>query len=376
MHLLRLGGHLGRLLAVMTALVVVAPPSATAGGGSASGSYEFASPLFGLAAKGGSLFVADAGAGVVRLRSGNGRLIAELPGVTDVAPITATSMWAVTGAPNRRLYRITDGVVSRFANLGAFEADVNPDGGEIDSNPFDVAALPGGRALVADAAANALLIVKADGTVDWVATLPERLASTKNLKRLVGCPDAEPDWAFACDLPERIPAQAVATSVAVGPDGAWYVGELKGFPAPRRSSRVWRIEPGTRHAECGSSPDCSIVAEGLDVDHRSRLRSQRRPARGRVRRGLMARGGAGPGDDRHRQRVPRRDGRMQVARTPAASDGCGVDAAAHLCHGVVARARRGGRGPHRVGPGEAVRRGASAGRVARGILAAWPVRSA
>ncbi len=49
----------------------------------------------------------------------------------------------------------------------------------------------------------------------------------------------------------------------MGPDGAWYVGELKGFPAPRRSSRVWRIEPGTRHAECGSSPDCSIVVRGL-----------------------------------------------------------------------------------------------------------------
>lgn len=250
------------LLVALTALAVTAP-TATAGGGSASGSYEFASPLFGLAAKGGSLFVADAGAGVVRLRDDRGRLIAELAGITDVAPITTTSMWAVTGAPNSRLYRITDGVVSRFANLRAFEADVNPDGGEIDSNPFDVATLPGGRALVADAAANALLIVKADGTVDWVATLPEQLASTKNLKRLVGCPDAEPDWEFACDLPERIPAQPVATSVAVGPDGAWYVGELKGFPAPRRSSRVWRIEPGTRHAECGSSPDCSVVVRGL-----------------------------------------------------------------------------------------------------------------
>jgi len=255
--------HLGRLLAVLTAFVVVLPQAAAAGGGSASGSYEFKSPLFGLAAKGGALFVADAGAGVVRLRNGNGRLIAELPGVTDVAPIDHTSMYAVTGGPGSKLYRITDGVVSRIANLGAFEADVNPDGGEIHSNPFDVAALPGGRALVADAGANALLIVKADGTVDWVATLPVRLASTKNLKRLVGCPDAEPDWEFACDLPDRIPAQPVATSVAVGPDGAWYVGELKGFPAPRRSSRVWRIEPGARHAECGSSPDCSVVVRGL-----------------------------------------------------------------------------------------------------------------
>jgi hypothetical protein len=41
------------------------------------------------------------------------------------------------------------------------------------------------------------------------------------------------------------------------------VGELKGFPAPRNESRVWRIAPGTRHAHCGSSPACSIVADGF-----------------------------------------------------------------------------------------------------------------
>ncbi len=83
-------------------------------------------------------------------------------------------------------------MVSRVANLGAFEADVNPDGGEIDSNPFDVAALPGGRALVADAAANALLIVQADGTVDWVATLPERLGEHEEPEAARRLPHAEP----------------------------------------------------------------------------------------------------------------------------------------------------------------------------------------
>ena len=60
-----------------------------------------------------------------------------------------------------------------------------------------------------------------------------------------------------------LPAQAVATSIAVGPDGAYYVGELKGFPAPTGESRVWRIEPGTRHAQCGSSPACSVVLDGF-----------------------------------------------------------------------------------------------------------------
>ena len=74
-----------------------------------------------------------------------------------------------------------------------------------------------------------------------------------------------------------IPVQPVATSVAIGPDGAYYVGELKGFPAPTGESRVWRIEPGSRNVRCGdkkesarscstasrrSSTSCSGLTEG------------------------------------------------------------------------------------------------------------------
>ena len=58
----------------------------------------------------------------------------------------------------------------------------------------------------------------------------------------------------------------MATSVAIGPDGAYYVTELKGFPAPTGESRVWRIEPGTRHEHCDAdavgSP-CTVVADGF-----------------------------------------------------------------------------------------------------------------
>jgi hypothetical protein len=41
------------------------------------------------------------------------------------------------------------------------------------------------------------------------------------------------------------------------------MGELKGFPAPKGESRLWRVEPTARHAVCGSSPDCQVVAEGF-----------------------------------------------------------------------------------------------------------------
>jgi len=226
-------------------------------------SFDFTTPVFGLAtAPDGSLLVADAGSGIVELRKGVGKLVAELPEVTDVAPEGRGAMWALTSGEDHKLYMVTRGGTHQIADIGAFEAAVNPDGGVIESNPFDLAKLHG-KVLIADAAANALLIADGVGHVDWVATLPDELVPTANAKTLVRCPDPIPDFAFACDLPDQIPAEAVTTSVAVGPDGAYYLSELKGFPAPIGESKVWRIEPGTRHAHCGSSPACSVVADGF-----------------------------------------------------------------------------------------------------------------
>lgn len=255
-----LGGIL--LLSLMVSLLVPGIVSADALPG-----YNFASPIFGLGvAPDDSLLVADAGAGIVELRKGEGALVAALPGVSDVAAIGRGVMWAVTGGGEGdlagRLFRVSRGDTRVVADLQAFEAAVNPDGGEIDSNPYSVVALPG-KALVADAGGNSLLVVNNNGNVDWVATFPDQLASTDNAKNLLGCPDTIPDLAFVCDLPAAIPAQAVPTSIAVGPDGAYYVGELTGFPGALGISRVWRIEPGTLHAECGSSPACSVVASGF-----------------------------------------------------------------------------------------------------------------
>lgn len=247
-----------QLAAALSAFLLLAQPAAQARTGF---DYDFATPLFGLStAKGGGLLVADAGAGIVRLRDGKGSLIVELPGVADMARSSRSRIQALAGPT---LYRIVHDRIRPVSDLGAFEADVNPDGADIESNPFDVAALSHQRALVADAAANDLLIVRGDGSTDWVATLPSEVVPTANAKRLAGCPDPPPDLADICTLPARIPAEPVVTSVAVGPDGAWYVGELKGFPAPRNKSRVWRIEPGTRHAHCGADPRCSIVADGF-----------------------------------------------------------------------------------------------------------------
>lgn len=225
-------------------------------------------PVFGFAIKSKNTFlVADAGSGILRLHKGKTTLIVPLPAVSDVAPIDGNKMFAITGkapVPNaQRLFRVTHGQTDQIADLLAFETAINPDGQLVDSNPFDVEALTQTKALVADAGGNSLLIVDKQGNVDWIATLPNQLVSTNDAKQLAGCPNPPPGLGFICGLPPMMPAQGVATSIAIGPDGAFYVGELTGFPAPKGMSRVWRIEPNALHATCGTDPACTVVASGF-----------------------------------------------------------------------------------------------------------------
>ena len=220
-------------------------------------------PIFGSTTAGSSLLVADAGRGVVN--GDNGALVAALPGVDDVAVRSGGGLWATTGAgedpeedTGQGVWRISGSSATLVANLFEYEEKVNPHPATVDSNPFDVADAGGGKALVADAGGNSLLLVSDDNSpnsdvasrVKLIATLPDELVSTANAKSIFGCPAGPPD---ICNLPPMIPAQPVATSVAVGPDGAYYVGELKGFPAPTGESRVWRIEPGSQNVRCGEA---------------------------------------------------------------------------------------------------------------------------
>jgi hypothetical protein len=253
--------HRSRGRIAIIVLTVAAATAALAQPAAAGAGYPFAGPVFGLAAGPGDvLFAADAGAGIVRLQGSQGQLVVDLPGVTDIAPVRPGRMWAIAG---RKLFKVVHGRPHFLAGLGKFERIVNPDDGEVDSNPFDVTALGTKRALIADAGANAVLVANLRGGVNWIATLPDELVPTDNAKTLSGCPTGP---AEVCDLPDEIPAQGVATSVAIGPDGAFYVSELKGFPAPLGMSRIWRIEPDARHVHC--DPDvtdgpCTLVADGF-----------------------------------------------------------------------------------------------------------------
>jgi len=121
-------------------------------------------------------------------------------------------------------------------NFAAFEAANNPDHGAgppgetpIDSDPYAITAYRGGYA-VADAAANDLLWVNPAGQISLLAVFP-----TETQTSLPG--DFGPQ-------PVTVPAQAVPTSVVVGPDGALYVGQEDGQPSRPGLARVFRVVPG------------------------------------------------------------------------------------------------------------------------------------
>jgi len=120
---------------------------------------------------------------------------------------------------------------SLVADIAAYEAAHNPDGGEIDSNPYGVTS-NGRFSVVADAGANDLLKVDKAGNVSLLAVFPDVT---------VPWPDGLP---FGPPPGTPVPAQSVPTSVTVGPDGAFYVGELTGFPFAVGAARVWRVVPG------------------------------------------------------------------------------------------------------------------------------------
>jgi hypothetical protein len=64
-----------------------------------------------------------------------------------------------------------------------------------------------------------------------------------------------------------MPSESVPTSVAVGRDGAVYIGELRGFPGNPGKSQVWRVRPGAKNAVCNPAKPrqgaCTRTADGL-----------------------------------------------------------------------------------------------------------------
>ena len=116
-----------------------------------------------------------------------------------------------------------------IASLGAYEGANNPDGADLNSNPYSLAALSNGKFAVADAGGNDVLgvsVAPGGTTLSTLAVLPAMPVPP-------GGPPGPPTY------------QAVPTAVKVGPDGALYVSELTGYPFPKGQADIFRIDPAT-----------------------------------------------------------------------------------------------------------------------------------
>jgi hypothetical protein len=131
----------------------------------------------------------------------------------------------------RLLWIRPHGQIRSIADIWAFERDVNPDAAvgnsHIDSNAVDVL-FDRGAFVVADAGGNAIDRASFFGRVSNLAVFANRT---------VPSPFPPPG--------STIPMQAVPTSVVEGPDHAYYVSQLTGFPFPVGGANVFRIDPRT-----------------------------------------------------------------------------------------------------------------------------------
>jgi hypothetical protein len=114
----------------------------------------------------------------------------------------------------------------RFADVGAFEVDRDPHTDTVDSNP--VALLKRARShVVVDAGGNSVVQFFPGGARKLLGVFENRT---------VPAPPGFP-------VP-TIDMQPVPTSIAVGPDGAYYLSQLTGFPFPPGGASIWRLVPG------------------------------------------------------------------------------------------------------------------------------------
>jgi hypothetical protein len=125
--------------------------------------------------------------------------------------------------------KLKHGGLSLFADVVANEAIANPDGTDVDSNPVGLVR-DGEGYVLADAGGNAVVRASHKGTFTTIAALPPGSALAPPF---LGLPPGT-----------QIPTDAVPTSVVQGPDGAYYVSQLTGFPFEPGDANIWRVVPG------------------------------------------------------------------------------------------------------------------------------------
>ncbi len=197
-----------------------------------------------LAATGG--FGAIGPHAIAFLGTGNGQLVLGLGADGSVRD----GLGAKSALLGRVLQVNVAGAWKAGADIAAFEAANNPVPGGTDSDPYGVAALPS-RHVVADAGANALFEVAANGSMRTLAAFPSTLVAAPPF---LGLPPGT-----------QIPMQSVPTSVVEGPDGWLYVGQLSGFPFPVGAAKVFRVAPHGGVPQVFASGFTNIISLAFDA---------------------------------------------------------------------------------------------------------------
>lgn len=186
----------------------------------------------------------------------------------DATPITdPINLVDIAGTPDGAGWGIGgDGVLYRQATLGGAvepvfdiaayqEGDHDPDDQDNfpeESNPYGLTGLSNNDVLIADAANNDVIRVSPNGDAVTVARWTRETIKTNKVHDRT--------------LPKKLPAEAVPTSVAIGPDGWAYVGQLMGFPGTPKSAHIWRVNPDADGATCSvkaPNADCAVWKSGF-----------------------------------------------------------------------------------------------------------------
>jgi len=177
----------------------------------------------------------------------------------EASPRLIADMRSVLGSAFGRLLQFS-GLSGEWRFVAAYEEahpTRDPSNGTPDSNPFGLLVDPGERVVV-DASGKALLRVAANGHISTLAVLPW----------LPRCLPPPAPQSLCVEEGAVHDGDPVPTRIALGPDGAYYVGILTGTPFPDGADNIYRIVPGEAPAVACTGFKAMI---GLAFDAQSNL---------------------------------------------------------------------------------------------------------
>ncbi|MEH2170847.1 MAG: ScyD/ScyE family protein [Nostoc sp.] len=128
------------------------------------------------------------------------------------------------------------------ADIANYELAKNPDGGDVGSNPLGFV-IDGNNLVAVDAGANDLFRVNTAGSnLQAITTFPQDIL-TNPIFPPSDTPSNEPAQVPSQGeaVRSQFATQAVPSSVAKGPDGAYYVSQFTGFPFAEGGAKIYRV---------------------------------------------------------------------------------------------------------------------------------------